>query len=108
VSHVEAVDISRFLLSGLAHALLFFFQGAISYMVTILLTLEASDESLLWLMLHLGGFGSFVVLSRYVTFALGRCTVASWHFCVLDRLHFFNLSLIFCHCWTCDLVDGVW
>jgi hypothetical protein len=35
------------LLLNLAHALLFFLQGAISYMVTLFLAPEASDESLL-------------------------------------------------------------
>ena len=51
VSHVrtlEALDISHLLLFlDLAHALLFFLQGAIPFMVTLLLALEASDGSLL-------------------------------------------------------------
>jgi hypothetical protein len=33
--------------------------------MTLFFALEASDESLLWLMLHLDGFGSFVVLPRH-------------------------------------------
>jgi hypothetical protein len=48
VSHVGELDMSHLLLLlDLAHALLFFLQGAISDMVTIFLALEASDESLL-------------------------------------------------------------
>jgi len=48
VYHVEALGISHLLLLlDLVHALLFFLQGAISYMVTLLLALEVSDESLL-------------------------------------------------------------
>ena len=38
-------------------------------MVT-LLALEASDENLLWLKLHLGGLGSFVVLPRHLHYEL--------------------------------------
>ena len=75
VSHVgtlEALDMSHLLLLlNLAHAFVFFLQGAISYMVTLLLVPEASDESLLWLKLHLGGLGGFVVLPRCGTAALG-------------------------------------
>jgi hypothetical protein len=75
VSHVgthEALDMSHlFLLLNLAHALLLFLQGAISYIVTLLLALKASDESFLWLKLHLGGLGSFPVLSRCGTATLG-------------------------------------
>ena len=48
VSHIGALDMSHLLLLlYLAYALLFFLQGAISYMVTLLLALEASDGSLL-------------------------------------------------------------
>jgi len=48
VSHVGELDMSHLLLLlDLAHALLFFLQGAISDMVTVFLALEASDESLL-------------------------------------------------------------
>ena len=65
------------LLLDLAHAILFFLHGAISYMVTLFLALEASDESLLWLKLHLGGLGGFDVLPRCSTTALGCGTVAS-------------------------------
>ena len=75
MSHVgtlEALDISHLLLFlDLAHALLFFLQGAIPYMVTLLLALEASDGSLLWLMFHLDGLEGFPVLSRCGTTALG-------------------------------------
>jgi len=39
-------------------------------MVTLFLALEASDASLLWLMLHLDGFGSFAVLSRLFHYEL--------------------------------------
>ena len=64
MSRVGALNMSHFvLLLDLAHALLFFLQSAISDMVSLFLAHEASDESLLWLMLHLDGFGSFVVLS---------------------------------------------
>ena len=70
VSHVGALDMSHLLLLlDLAHALLFFLQGAISYMVTLLLALKASDESLLWLKLHLGGLWGFAVLPRCGTAA---------------------------------------
>jgi hypothetical protein len=48
------------LLLNLAHAFVFFLQGEISYMVTLLLALEASDESLLWLKLYLGGLGALL------------------------------------------------
>jgi hypothetical protein len=49
VSHVGALHMNHLLLLlNLAHAFLFFLQGVISYMVTLLLALEASDESLLW------------------------------------------------------------
>jgi hypothetical protein len=51
----------------LAHALLFFLQGAISYMVTLLLAPEVSDESVPWLKLHLGGLGGFAILPRCST-----------------------------------------
>jgi hypothetical protein len=75
VSHVgthEALDMSHLiLLLNLAHDLLLFLQGAISYIVTLLLALKACDESFLWLKLHLGGLGSFPVLSRCGTVALG-------------------------------------
>ena len=75
VSHVgtlEALNMSHLLLLlNPTHAFVFFFQGAISYMVTLLLASEASDESLLWLKLHLGGLGGFVVLPRCGTTALG-------------------------------------
>ena len=48
VSHVGALYMSHLLLLlDLAHALLFFLQGAISGMVTVFLAFEASDESLL-------------------------------------------------------------
>jgi len=51
VSHVgtlEALDMSHLLLLlNLTHAFVFFLQGAISYMVTLLLAPEASDESFL-------------------------------------------------------------
>ena len=51
VSHfeiLEALDMSHpLLLLNLAHAFVFFLQGAISYMVTLLLAPEASDESFL-------------------------------------------------------------
>ena len=48
VSHVGELDMSHLLLLlDLAHALLFFLQGAISDMVTVFLALEASDESFL-------------------------------------------------------------
>ena len=75
VSHVgtfEVLDMSHLLLLlDLAHAHLFFLQGAISSMVTLLLTLKASDESLLWLKLPLDGLGGFAVLPRCGTVALG-------------------------------------
>ena len=72
VSHIGALDMSHLLLFlDLAHALLFFLQGVVSHVVTLFLALEASDESLLWLMLHLGGLGSFVVLPRCGTATLG-------------------------------------
>ena len=72
VSHVGALDMSHLLiLLDLAHALLFFLQGAISYMVTLVLALKESDESLLWLKLHLDGLRGFVVLPRCGTAALG-------------------------------------
>ena len=46
VSHVGALDMSHLLLPlDLAYALLFFLQGAISYMLTLLLALVVSDES---------------------------------------------------------------
>ena len=49
VSHVgtlEALDVSHLLLLlNLAHAFVFFLQGAISYMVTLRLAPKASDES---------------------------------------------------------------
>ena len=52
VSHVgtlEALGVSHLLLLlNLSHAFVFFHQGAISYMVTLLLAPKASDESLLW------------------------------------------------------------
>ena len=72
MSHVGALDMSHLLLLlDLDHALLFFLLGAISYMVTLLLAPEASDESLLWLKLHLDGLGGFAVLPRCSTTALG-------------------------------------
>ena len=72
MSHVGTLDMSHLLLLlDLPHALLFFLQGAISYMVTLLLALEASDESLLWLKLHLHGLGGFAVLPKCGTAALG-------------------------------------
>ena len=71
-------------------------------MVTLLLAPEASDESLLWLKLHLGGLGGFAVLPRCGTTALGCGTAASWNLCslelnccILDRLHFFKFPLDF-------------
>ena len=73
VSHVgtlEALDMSHLLLLlNLSHAIDFFLQGAICYMLTLLAP-EASDESLLWLKLHLGGLGGFAVLPRFGTAAL--------------------------------------
>jgi hypothetical protein len=48
VSHVGVLNMSHLLILNSAHALLFFLQGAISYMVTLLLAPEAGDESLLW------------------------------------------------------------
>jgi hypothetical protein len=96
VSHVgtlEALDMSHLLfLLDLAHALLFFLQGAISYMMTLLLAPEASDESLLWLKLHLGGLEGFSVLPRCGTAALGCGTGAPY---ILDRLHFSKLPFDF-------------
>ena len=78
--HVGVLDMSHLLLLlYLAHVLLFLLQGAISYMVTLLLALEASDESLLWLKLHLVGLGGFPILSRCGTSALGHGTAASRH-----------------------------
>ena len=72
VSHVGALDMSHLLfLLDLDHALLFFLQGAISYMVTLLLAFKASDESLLWLKLHLHGLRGFAVLPKCGTTALG-------------------------------------
>ena len=44
---LEALDMSHLLLLNLAHVFVFFLQGAISYMVTLLLAPEASDESFL-------------------------------------------------------------
>ena len=74
VSHIgalEALDMSHLLLLlNLTHAFVFFLQGAISYMVTLLLAPEASDESLLWLKLHLGGLRGFAILPRFSTAAL--------------------------------------
>jgi hypothetical protein len=71
VSHVGALDMSHLLLLlDLAHAILFFIQGAISYMVILLLALEASDESLLWLELHLGDHGGFAILPRHLHYEL--------------------------------------
>jgi hypothetical protein len=80
VSHVgalEALDMSHLLLLNLVHAFVFYLQGVISYMVTLFLAPEASDESLLWLKLHLGGLVGFAVLPRCGTTALGCGTVAS-------------------------------
>jgi len=72
VSHVGALDMNLLhLLLDLAHVLFFFLQIAISYMVTLLLALEASDGCLLWLKLYLDGLGSFAVLPRCGTAALG-------------------------------------
>jgi hypothetical protein len=79
-------------LLDLAHALLFFLHGAISYMMTLLLAPKASDESLLWLKLHLGGLGGFSILPRCGTTALGCGTIAP---CILDRLHFSKLPFDF-------------
>ena len=48
VSHIgtlEALDMSHLLLLNIAHTFVFFLQGAISYMVTLFLVPEASDES---------------------------------------------------------------
>ena len=74
MSHVgtlEALDMSHLLLLlNLTHAFVFFVQGAISYRVT-LLSPEASDESLLWLKLHLDGLEGFAVLPRCGTATLG-------------------------------------
>ena len=78
VFHVGALDMSHLLLLlDLTHALLFFLQGAISYMVTLLLTLVVSDESLLWLKLHLGSLGGFAILPKCSTAALGCDTTIS-------------------------------
>ena len=80
VSHVgtlEALDMSHlFILLNLTHAFVFFLQGEISYMVTLLLVPEASDDSLLWLKLHLGGLGGFAVLPKCGTTALRCSTIA--------------------------------
>jgi hypothetical protein len=54
----------------LAHALLFFLPSEVSHMVTLFFALEASDESLLWLKLHLGGLGSFAILPRHLHYEL--------------------------------------
>ena len=65
MSHVEtleALDMSHLLLLNLTHAFGFFFEGAISYMVTLLLAPKASDESILWLKLHLGGLGGGITV----------------------------------------------
>ena len=70
VFHVEALDMTHLLVLDLAHGLLFFLQGAISYMVTLLLAPEASDESLLWLKLHLGGLRGFAVVPKFGIVAL--------------------------------------
>ena len=97
VSHVEtleALDMSHLLLLlNLAHAFVFFLQGAISYMVTLLLALETSDESLLRLKLHLGGLRGFAVLSRCGTSVLGHGTTMSRNCCDLGRLWVSNLPL---------------
>ena len=81
VSHVgtlEALDMSHLLLLlNLTHAFVFFLQRAISYMLTLLLAPEASDESLLWLKLHLGGLGGFAILPGCGTTTLGCDTTAS-------------------------------
>jgi hypothetical protein len=74
---------SHLVLLNLAHALLFFLQGPISYMMTLLAP-ETGDESLLWLKLHLGGLGGFAVLPRCGTAALGCGTIASWNLCSLE------------------------
>ena len=71
MSYVGALDMSHLsLLLNLNHAFVFFLQGAISYMVTLLLALEASDGNLLWLRLNLGGLGGFDVVPRCGTTAL--------------------------------------
>ena len=78
VSHIGALDMSHLLLLlDLAHVLLFFLQGAIFYMVTLLLAPEASAESPFLLKLHLGGLGGFAILPRSGTTALGCGTAAS-------------------------------
>ena len=81
VSHVgtlEALNMSHLLLLlNLTHAFGFFFEGAISYMVTLLLAPEASDESLLWFKLYLGGLGGIAILPTYGTTPLGCGTATS-------------------------------
>jgi hypothetical protein len=92
VGTLEALDMSHLLfLLDLAHALLFFLQGAISYMMTLLAP-KASDKSLLWLKLHLGGLGGFSILPRCGTTALGCGTAVPY---ILDRLHFSKLLFDF-------------
>jgi hypothetical protein len=96
VSHVGAFDMSHLLLLNLAHALLFFLPGAISYMVTLFLAPKASDESLLRLKLHLGGL-------RALLFYLGAALPhVSWNLCILelnscslDRLYFLKFPFDF-------------
>ena len=46
MSHVGSLDMSHLLLLDLAHVILFFLQGAISHMMTLSITLEANDGSL--------------------------------------------------------------
>ena len=78
VGTLKALDMSHLLLLlNLTDAFVFFLQGAISYMVILLLAPKTSDESLIWLKFHLGGLGGFAVLPRCGTTALGYGTTAS-------------------------------
>ena len=99
MSHVgtlEALDMSHLLLLlNLTHAFVFFLQGAISYMVTVLLAPEASDESILWLKLHHGGLGGFAVLPRCGTAASLNLYSLQLNYCILDTLRFFKFPLDF-------------
>ena len=84
VSHVgtlEALDMSHLLLLlNLAHAFVFFLQGAISYMVTLFLVHEASDESSLVESCTLVALGALL-------FYLGAA-LPHWdaHCCILEPL----------------------
>ena len=67
VSHVGARNMSHLILLDLAHVLLFFLQGAISHMMTLSITLEASDGSLV----HPSSLLLDLAIVGLVTFLMG-------------------------------------